>query len=126
MPVLATMATIALLRGDGGGPAPFFEPDTLREMLTEALEGVADDELQGALAIVDQIEPLLERYRIQVDKSLAAYVDQLSDPETDAADLIAQLTPLDRERTMVLDSIIEYRQQLLHILDETNWAYVFD
>ena len=126
MPVVATLTAIALLRGDGGGPAPFFDPEMLRELLTEGLEGIADDELQRSLAIVDLFESALERYRIRVDKNVDAYVDKISDPETDAADLMEQLKPLDRERADILDSIIEYRQQLIHVLDETNWAYVFE
>ena len=125
MPVVATLTIIALVRGDGHSPAPFFEPEKLRELLIDGLEGVADDELQRSLAIVEQLESVLERYRNSVSRSIDAYVDKSSDSKTDAADLIERLEPLDRERADVLDSIIGYRQQLINILDEANWAYVF-
>ena len=126
MPVVATMTAIAMLRGDGGGSAPFFDPELMRELLTEGLEDIADDELKRSLAIVDRFESALERYQARVDKSVDAHVDMTYDPETDATDLIEQFKPLDRERADILDSIIEYRQQLIQVLDETNWAKVFE
>lgn len=126
MPVLATLATIALLRGDGDSPGPFFDPEKMREMLTDALEGDADDELKSSLTIVGHLESQLERYRASVGESLDAYVEELSDPETDAADLIVRLEPLDRERMDVLESVIKHRRQLIGVLDDSNWAAVFE
>lgn len=55
-----------------------------------------------------------------------AYIEESSDPETDVGDLIARLEPLDRERKDVLGSVIDYRRQLIDVLDESNWAAVFD
>lgn len=126
MPVLATIAAISLLRGSGGSPAPFFEPDTLREMLTNALEGSSGGELQDSLAIVDQIESALERYRGSVEKSIDAYAEELSDPTTNAADLIERLEPLDRKRVALMHAIIDGRQQLLSVLDDQLWDAVFE
>ena len=125
MPVLATIAAISLLRGSGGGPAPFFEPDTLREMLTNALEGSSSDELQVSLAIVDQIESALARYRGSVAESTDAYAEELSDPKTNAADLIERLEPLDRKRVGLMQAIIDSRQQLLSVLGDELWDTVF-
>lgn len=126
MPVLATLAAIALLRGDGNSPGPFFDPQKMREMLTDGLEGVADDELKSSLAIVAHLESQLERYRASVDESFDVYTEELADPKTGAADLIARLEPLDRERMKVLESVIKYRQELIGVLDESSWAAVFD
>ena len=125
MPVLATIAAISLLRGSRGGPAPFFEPDTLREMLTNALEGSSSDELQVSLAIVDQIESALARYRGSVAESTDAYAEELSDPKTNAADLIERLEPLDRKRVGLMQAIIDSRQQLLSVLGDELWDAVF-
>lgn len=125
MPVLATMTAIALLRGGGDDPAPFFDPEELREMLTDGLEGIADDELQRSLAIADELESVIERYRISVQGSLDAYVEELSDPNTDAADLIERLAPLDRERNRLMKTIIDIRQHLLSLLGDELWDAVF-
>ena len=126
MPVVATLTIIALLRGDGNSPGPFFDPAKMREMLTDGLEGVADDELQRSLTVAAEFGSLIERYRASVDESIDAYIEELFISETDAGDLIARLEPIDRERMDALKSVIRYRRQLIGILDKSNWAEVFD
>ena len=126
MPVVATLTAIALLRGDGGGPGPFFDPMRLREMLFDGLDSEADGELQRALLIVDELDALLERFRAAVDDGMDAYIEESAISATDAADLITRLEPLDRERMDVLDSVIALRRQLVQVLDEASWTAVFD
>ena len=125
MPVLATIATITLLRGGGNSAGPFFDPEILREMLSESQEYVDYNEMQSALSIAERLESLLEHYSSKVEKSIDAYAEELSNPETNATDLIARLEPIDRERAQVLRSVIEYRGQLLGVLDASSWTAVF-
>jgi hypothetical protein len=125
MPVLATMAIIALLRSDELGPTPFFDPEELRDMLTGGLEGVADEELAHSLEIADQLESVIVRYRASVEESLNAYVAELAEPSADAADLIAQLQSHDRERSVLMQDIIDTRQRLMTLLDDELWEAVF-
>ena len=125
MPVLVTMAAIAYFRGDRVGSAPFFDPETLRETLIDGLEGVADDELARSLEITGQLESAIERYRGSVEESLEAYVEELADPETNAADLNARLETHDRERIELMAFIIESRERLLDTLDDEQWDRVF-
>ena len=124
MPVLATMIAVTLF-GGGEVPAPFFEPAKLRELLTDGLEGLDDEKLEQALAIADQLEDAVDRYRTSVSKSIDAFVTDLRDPETDAADLAERLAPLDRERSTILTSVVAYRDELTNILDEALWSEVF-
>ena len=126
MPVLATITAITLLRGDGESPAPFFEADKLRGMLTDALEGSADEDLKRSIEIADQLDAVLGQYRASVEKSIDAYVEELSDPETDAADLIKRLEPLDQERASLMETIISTRQRLLTLLADEQWDAVFN
>jgi hypothetical protein len=98
----------------------------MREMLSDGLEGDDDDKLKTALTMLEHLETQVERYRAMVGESSDAYIEEMSDPETDAADLIARLEPIDRERKRVLESVIEFRQQLMGALDDSAWAAVFD
>ena len=125
MPVVATITTIALLRGGGAAPAPFFDPELMREMLNEGLDGKADSQLRRSLEITTRLEQQLDRYRDSVDRGVDAYIEAFSDRKADASDLIARLDPLDRERRNVLNSIIEYRRELADILDDAEWGLVF-
>lgn len=126
MPVLATITAITLLRGGAGSPGPFFDPDKMREMLSDGLEGYDDDRLKTALTMLEHLETQVERYRAMVGESSDAYIEEMSDPVTDATDLIARLEPIDRERKSVLESVIKFRQQLMGALDDSTWAAVFD
>lgn len=125
MPVLATMTAIALLRG-AGGSGPFFDPEAMRKMLKDGLEGESDAKLAQSLEIVDHLESRLARYRATVDKSADAYIESLSSHNTEIADLVAQLEPVDIERLELLKAIIAYRRQLIGILDDSSWAAVFE
>jgi hypothetical protein len=125
MPVVATMTVIALLRGDDDGTIPFFDADQMRSMLADGLDGVANDELQAALKIADDLESQLQRYREFVDTSIDKYIEESSNPNTDATDLIEQLEPLDSERADTMDDIIEARRRLIAILDSELWDKVF-
>jgi hypothetical protein len=98
----------------------------MREMLTNGLEGYEDEKLKSALTMLEHLETHVERYRAMVGESSDAYIEVMSDPETDATDLIARLEPIDRERKIVLESVIKFRQQLVGALDDSTWAAVFD
>jgi hypothetical protein len=125
VPVLATITAITLLRGGAGSPGPFFDPEKMREMLTDGLEDHDDDRLKRALTLLEYLESKIERYRVEVGESSDAYIEEMSNPETDATDLIARLEPIDRERRSVLESVIDFRRQLMDVLDDSSWAAVF-
>ena len=124
MPIVATLTVIALLRGDGPA-APFFEPELLRDMLVDGLDGIANDELQDALAIADELESKMQRYRMRVDASIDAYIEDSSNPATDAADLTERLAPLDSDRAEIMNAVIDARRRLVAILDAERWDEVF-
>ena len=126
MPVVATLTAIALMRGNGGDAGPFFDPAQLRERLIDGLEGVDGTGLERGLAIADQIEGELERYREGVDSGLDTYIDMFETPDSEVSDLQEQLESLDIERTRVLNSIITHRTQLKDVLDQGAWDKVFD
>jgi hypothetical protein len=120
------MALIAYLRGDSVGPLPFFDPEMLRGMLSDGLEGYADDKLARSLEITAELESALEKYRGSVERSLNAYVEELANPESDAADLDARLATHDGDRVELMQFIIQSRQGLLEILDDEEWNRVFN
>ena len=125
MPVVTTMTIIALLRGGGDGDGPFFDPEQMRDLLRDGLEGVADDELQRSLVIEDEIESAMQRYRASVSSSMDAYIEESSNPDTDASDPIKRLASLDRERTDIMMAIIDSRRRLIEVLDGEHWDKVF-
>ena len=125
MPVVTTMTIIALLRSDGDGDHPFFDPELMRRMLQDGLEGVADDELQRSLVVEDELESAMQRYRATVNNSMDAYIEESSDPDTDASDLTERLASLDRERTEIMMGIIDSRRRLIEVLDSEHWVKVF-
>ena len=125
MPVVTTMTIIALLRSDGDGDHPFFDPELMRRMLQDGLEGVADDELQRSLVVEDELESAMQRYRATVNNSMDAYIEESSDPDKDASDLSERLASLDRERTEIMMGIIDSRRRLIEVLDSEHWVKVF-
>ena len=125
MPVLATVTIVTLLRG-GGDTGPFLDADKLRGLLTDATADIEARQWQRAIGIAWQLESELARYAVNVDRSIGKYADDLADPKTSADDLIARLQPIDQERRKVLESVIEYREQLLETLDDQSWSAVFD
>ena len=125
MPVVTTMTIIALLRGGGDGDGPFFDPEQMRDLLRDGLEGVADDELQRSLVIEDELESAMQRYRVSVSSSMDAYIEESSNPDTDATDLTKRLASLDRERTDIMMAIIDSRRRLIEVLDGEHWDKIF-
>ena len=126
MPIVTTLTVIALLRGRGHEDLPFSDPRVLRGLLDDALAGEADDTLKEALSIADELETLLKRYRANVESSIDAYILESSKRYTGAPELIQRLEPLDRERTLTLQMIIQLRQSLLELLSDQQWEAVFD
>lgn len=125
MPIVTTMIIAALFRGGGDGEGPFFDPGQMRDMLRDGLEGVADDELQRSLVIEDELELAMQRYRASVNSSMDAYIEESSNPGTDATDLIKRLASLDRERTDIMMAIIDSRRRLIEVLGDEHWDKVF-
>ena len=124
MPVLTTLAIMALPRGDAGSACPFFEPGLLREQVERGLR-TDEAEREPSLAIADRLSQLLQRYALSVDSSLDAYEDSSSNPTADATDLLDRLQPMDRERQETMRGIIGMRQQLIDLLNEEQWQRVF-
>ena len=126
MPVVTTMTILALMRGDGDGAGLFFDPDLMRDMMKDSLEGVADGELQESLIVVDDLASALQQYGEIVNRSIDAYIEETSDGYTDASELVERLAPLDRKRTEMMNTVIESRRRLLEILDREQWDSVFE
>lgn len=124
MPIVTTMAIMALLRGDDDSACPFFEPGLLREQIEQGLR-IDEAEREPALAIADGLADLLGRYASGVDASLDAYVEFSSNPAVGAAELIERLQPMDRERQETMRGIIEVRERLIDLLNEEQWSRVF-
>ena len=125
MPVAITLATIAVLRG-GNRRLPFFDPDLLHELLGDALAEEWPATLDEAQPIVDRIERLLTDYRAAVQTGLEVLDDELADPDTNAAAISVRARPLDRNRDETIRAVIKQRQALLELLDDEQWAAVFD
>ena len=126
MPIVTTLTVIALLRGRGHEDLPFSDPKVLRGLLDDALAGDADDTLNVALSIADELDTLLKRYRFGVESSIDAYILESSKGYTGAPELIERLDPLYRECTRTLQMIIELRQSLLELLSDEQWEAVFN
>jgi len=122
MPVVITLTAIAFFRG-GAAEQPFFDADVMRDLLSEGLEDT--DTLQMSLALTDELDSKLQRYRASVDASIDAYVEESRNPETRAEDLIERLAPLDRAREEIMRAIIDYRRQLIEVLDDKQWKESF-
>jgi len=122
MPVMMTLATIALLRG-GATDQPFFDADLMRDLLNEGLEDA--DTLQVSLALTDELDSKLQRYRASVDATIDAYVEESRNAGTNAENLIERLAPLDRDREEIMLAIIDYRRRLIEVLDDKQWNESF-
>jgi hypothetical protein len=120
---MMTLATIALLRG-GATEQPFFDADLMRGLLNEGLEDA--DTLQVSLALTDELDSKLQRYRASVDATIDAYVEESRNAGTNAEDLIERLAPLDRDREEIMRAIIDYRRQLIEVLDDKQWNESFE
>jgi len=124
MPVAITLATIALL-SRGGTAQAFFDADVMRDLLSEGLEDANTDTLQASLALTDELDSKLRRYRASVDATIDAYVEESRNPGTRVENLIERLAPLDRDRAEIMQAIIDYRRQLIEVLDDEQWDKVF-
>ena len=124
MPVLTTLAIVALLGGDDDSACPFFESGLLREQIERGLR-IDEAEREPSLAIADRLSDLLERYALSVDSTLDAYVASSSNPTARATDLIDRLQPMDHERQETMREIIGIRQQLVDLLNDEQWQRVF-
>ena len=124
MPIVTTLAIIALLNGDSRSNCAFFEPGLLRDLLKS---GLRDDEpeQEASLALADELDVLLDRYATRVNSALDAYLETSMDPTIGATELTDQLEPLDRERADTMREIIDIRQRLLGLLNEEQWSRVF-
>ncbi len=58
-----------------------------------------------------------------VGTSLDAYIEESSNPDSDATDLVERLAPLDSERIEVMKAIIDARRRLVEILDNVCCEY---
>ena len=126
MPVVATMTIIALLRGNASSDQPFFDPALLRGMLAEGLADESDELLARALAIADELEAIIERYRATVELTIDAYISASKDPRVDASSLSARLAAMDQDRSKLMGDIIRLRGSLVDLLSEEQWQAVFD
>ena len=126
MPVVTTMAVIAILRSSQRDPLPFFDAELLRALLDNALADAPRGTQDLADTIVDQLDDLLAGYRAAVVSSLDAYIQESANASTTAADLIERIEPLDEKRALTLREVIELRQALLDLLDDEQWAATFD
>jgi hypothetical protein len=123
MPVAITLTAIALFRG-GAAEQPFFDADVMRDLLSEGLED--SDTLQVSLALTDELDSKLQRYRASVDATIDAYVEESRNPGTRAENLIERLVPLDQNREEIMRAIIDYRRQLIEVLDDKQWNESFE
>ena len=126
MPVVTTMAAIAILRSSQREPLPFFDAELLRALLDNALAEGPPGTLDQADRIVEQLEDLLGDYRTSVVSRLDAYIEESATVSTTAADLIERIEPLDEKRALTLREIIDLRQALLDLLDDQQWAATFE
>ena len=124
MPVLATMAALALLRGEDESLL-FTDARALRRSLRAGLTDAEGDVLAEAFSIVDRIQELMEAYRHRIEKALDTAIAEPKDQYTYAPERIAQLATFDTEREQVLSEIIEARQALHQLLTDEQWNAVF-
>ena len=126
MPILATITTISFLRRNRGQGAPFTSQGYLQMQLKDALTGDAEGKLQPALKIVVELDSLLQHYQRKLEISIDTYIEESVQYYIPAAEMIERLTPFDLERSQVLQRGIELRQELFELLDDAQWAAVFD
>lgn len=125
MPILATMAALALLRGSEDESLLFTNVRALRRSLRAGLTDEESDVLEQALAIADRIQELIEAYQYRIENTLDASVAESKDHYTYAPERIAQLATFDTERQQLLSDIIEARQALHQLLTDEQWNAVF-
>ena len=126
MPVVVTMSIITMMMGRRTNDLPFSNPEVLRGLLDNALAGEAEVTLREALAIADELETLLTRYRASVESSIDAYIEESWHLYTAAPELIERLEPVDRRRTRTLQAVIELRQSLFELRSDEQWEAVFN
>ncbi len=126
MPVLVTLAAISLLRGGEGPPLPFFDSDLMVDMPRDGLEEADPETRDAALAITGSIRKQMSAYREQVLAGMEAYERNAVSGKLDLEALAADLDPYDRQRTDILHAVVRYRRELMNLLDEEQWAKVFD
>jgi hypothetical protein len=122
MPVAITLATIALLRG-GTTEQPFFDADLMRGLLSDGIEDT--DTLRVSLVLTEELDSKLQRYRASIDATIDAYVKESRNPGSRAENLIERLAPLDQDREEIMRAIIDYRRQLIEVLDDKQWNDIF-
>ena len=125
MPVLATMAVLALLRDSEDESILFTDARALRRSLRAGLADEEGNVLAEALSIADRIQALMEAYRQRIEKALDTSIAEPKDQYTYAPERIAQLATFDTEREQVLSEIIEARQALHQLLTDEQWNAVF-
>ncbi len=126
MPVLITLATISLLRGREGPPLPFFDADLMADMLADRLQDADPETRDAALAVTENIRTQMSAYREQVLAGVEAYERNAASGTLDLEALSTDLEPYDRQRTDILHAVVRYRRELIGLLDEEQWATVFD
>ncbi len=123
MPVLITLATLALLFGGGSG-APgttLFDYETLRRRVRTLAD---PDRRRQALEIID--EAAAEAQLATVIDGLQHYVDQVVRFDVDLDALAEEyIVPLDETRAGFLERMIDLRFRLHDIVDAEEWAMVF-
>ena len=124
MPIVTTMAAMAILRNDTGDPQPFTDARTLRRALRR---GLAEEKevLNAALVLAGQLQRVLERYRNRIEVALDDYVAASAERYRNAGDVIEQLAALDQEREQLLAEIVALRQSLQRLLTPAQWHAVF-
>ena len=124
MPIVTTMAAMAILRGAADEPQPFTDARALRRALRSGLSA-EEPVLAEALAIADQLQRVLEDYQRRIEATLDEYIAASADRYRSAAEVIPQLAGLDREREQLLAEIVAVRQSLYQLLTAAQWEAVF-
>ncbi len=125
MPVVTTMTLIALFMRRGGSDFSLFDAEGLQSRLETVLEDTPPETRDAALATAAKVAALLDDYRSNVDASIDAYIAETNDEDAAADDLIERIAPIDQQRTAMLRQLIEYRQDLVELLDDAQWEAVF-
>lgn len=125
MPVLATMAAMALLRGSEDGALAFTDVKVLRSSLHAALTDEDGTVLEDSLSICDRIQALIDAYQGRIEETLDTYIAQSEDQYTFAPERITLLTSMDTEREILLGELIDARQALHQLLTNEQWSAVF-
>ncbi|MEM9378352.1 MAG: hypothetical protein AAGB93_00285 [Planctomycetota bacterium] len=124
MPVLITIATLALLFGGESGANGFLDPKGLKKRMRKALaDGATRD---AALERLDALVDVAKRYQDLARSTVEDFAAQAGSGTFTEESLVELHGPLDAARVDAFREILRIREEIRALLSREEWERVFD